>query len=88
VRLRDDFGERHEELGTTAGSHQRVNSWPTAAPDPPSLLRSYGGTSQRGRLSWGLLIAGLVRSAISRPLDLLSRFITGATFFIDGGLSL
>jgi hypothetical protein len=69
--IRVDFGEKQIELGTTDGIHQRVNSRGTAAPN------------QRGQLSWGLLIAGLFRSAIGRPTYLLRRRLAGGDSLVS-----
>jgi hypothetical protein len=57
---RDDFGFAIKPL-TTDGIHQWMNPWVSVA------------TNRRDGNSWGLLIAGLVWAAMSRPPDLLRR---------------
>jgi len=52
--FRDDFRFELKPL-TTEGIHQWMNPWNGAA------------TDRRDGNFWGLLIAGLIRSAISRP---------------------
>jgi hypothetical protein len=64
----DEVGKGQQEMGTTDGIHQRVNSRKTAAPN------------QRGWMGWRLLIAGDVGSAISRPRRLLRRRLAGGDF--------
>ena len=65
VPVRDDFQSELRPVETTDGIHQWMNPWNSVA------------TYRRNRQVWGLLIAGLIRSAISRPLDLFRRRLAG-----------
>jgi hypothetical protein len=65
VHSRDDF-QLEAKQRTTDGIHQRMNPWNGAA------------TNRRGWQTWGLLIAGLIWFAISRPLILMRRRLAGA----------
>ena len=65
VPVRDDFQSELRPVETTDGIHQWMNPWNSVA------------TYRRNRQAWGLLIAGLIRSAISRPLDLFRRRLAG-----------
>ena len=53
VPVRDDFQSELRPVETTDGIHQWMNPWNSVA------------TYRRNRQAWGLLIAGLIRSAMS-----------------------